>query len=83
MNLKCSGSLPAFLLIILHPLSMNNAINGRAWSGSVRILPLEPRQSVEIGVASLPDIPPAAKAFLSFLKSHPAFAMHGTDPSFS
>lgn len=64
-------------------LSMNNAINGRAWSGSVRILPLEPRQSVEIGVASLPDIPPAAKVFLLFLKSHPAFAMHGTDPSFS
>ena len=64
-------------------LSMNNAINGRAWSGSVRILPLEPRQSVEIGVASLPDIPPAAKVFLLFLKSHPAFAMHGTDPGFS
>ena len=64
-------------------LSMNNAINGRAWSGSVRILPLEPRQSVEIGVASLPDITPAAKVFLLFLKSHPAFAMHGTDPSFS
>ena len=50
-------------------LSMNNAINGRAWSGSVRILPLDPPQSVEIGIASLPDLSPAARAFLSFLKS--------------
>ena len=50
-------------------LSMNNAINGRAWSGSVRILPLDPPQSVEIGIASLPDLSPAARAFLSFLKA--------------
>ena len=50
-------------------LSMNNAINGRAWSGSVRILPLDPPQSVEIGIASLPDLSPAAQAFLSFLKA--------------
>ena len=50
-------------------LSMNNAINGRAWSGSVRILPLDPPQSVEIGIASLPDLSPAARAFLSFLEA--------------
>ena len=52
-------------------LSMNNAINGRAWSGSVRILPLDPPQSVEIGIASLPGLSPAARAFLSFLEAQP------------
>ena len=54
-------------------LSMNNALNGRAWSGKVRILPLDPPQNVEIGVASLPGLSLAAKAFLLFLRSHPAF----------
>ena len=58
-------------------LSMNNAINGRAWSGSVRILPLDPPQSVEIGIASLPDLSPAARAFLSFLKAQPFLIQHG------
>lgn len=51
-------------------LSMNNAINGRAWSGSVRILPLDPPQTVEIGIATMPSITPAAKNFFTFLKSH-------------
>ncbi len=51
-------------------LSMNNAINGRAWSGNVRILPLDPPQIVEIGIASLSDPVPAAEKFFSFLKSH-------------
>ena len=49
-------------------LSMNNAINGRAWSGSVRILPLDPPQTVEIGVAALRDLSPAARRFLDFLR---------------
>ena len=49
-------------------LSMNNALNGRAWSGSVRILPLDPPQSVEIGVASLRGLSPAARTFLDFLR---------------
>lgn len=35
-------------------LAMNNALNGRAWSGGVRILPLDPPQIVEIGAATLP-----------------------------
>ena len=48
-------------------ISMNNAINGQAWSGAVRILPLDPPQMVEIGIASLPDATPAAKTFLQFL----------------
>lgn len=51
-------------------LSMNNAINGRAWSGNVRILPLDPPQIVEIGIASLPNLSPAAKTFFAFIKSH-------------
>ena len=51
-------------------LSMNNAINGRAWSGNVRILPLDPPQIVEIGIASLPNLSPAAKIFFAFVKSH-------------
>ena len=51
-------------------LSMNNAINGRAWSGNVRILPLEPPLTVEIDVASLPSLAPAAQKLLMFLKSN-------------
>ncbi len=51
-------------------LSMNNALNGRSWSGNVRILPLDPPQTVEIGAASLPEPAPAAKTFLDFLKLH-------------
>ncbi len=46
--------------------SMNNAINGRAWSGNVRILPLDPPQIVEIGIASLPNLATAANQFLQF-----------------
>ena len=48
-------------------ISMNNALNGLALSGTVRILPLDPPQTVEIGVASLPDAAPAARRFLEFL----------------
>ena len=51
-------------------LAMNNALNGRAWSGGVRILPFDPPQIVEIGVATLPDLSPAARTFLEFLKPH-------------
>ena len=50
--------------------SMNNAINGRAWSGNVCILPLEPPQIVEIGIAALPDLPPATRTFFSFMEAH-------------
>lgn len=42
-------------------LSMNNAINGRAWSGNVRILPLDPPQKVEIGIACLDGLSPARR----------------------
>ncbi len=49
-------------------LSMNNALNGRVWSGNVRILPLDPPQIVEIGAATLPDLAPAARTFFAFVK---------------
>lgn len=41
-----------------------------AWSGNVRILPLEPPQKVEIGIASLPELSPVAEKFFSFMKPH-------------
>lgn len=51
-------------------LSMNNAINARAWSGRVRILPLDPPQTVEIGIASARELSPAARTFLRFLRPY-------------
>ena len=51
-------------------LSMNNAMNGRAWSGAVRVLPLDPPQSVEIGIASGKNPTPAAEKFLEYLKTY-------------
>lgn len=57
------ASLPAF------PVStFANAINGRAWSGNVRILPLAPPQKVEIGIACLDGLSPAAETFFEFLR---------------
>lgn len=50
-------------------ISMNNAINGRAWTGKVRALPLNPSQSVEIGIASHTNPTPAAARFLKFLRT--------------
>ena len=61
--------------------SMNNAINGRAWSGKVRILPLDPPQTVEFGIASLPDLVPAAEKFLMLLKERmEEFRVDGMKP---
>lgn len=51
-------------------ISMNNAINGRAWSGNVKILPLEPEQEVEIGVASLQELSTIGRAFLEYMKEN-------------
>ena len=51
-------------------ISMNNAINGRRLSGSVCIMPLEPKQRIEIGVASLAEGSPAAGTFLSYMCDH-------------
>lgn len=51
-------------------LSMNNALNGLSWSGSVRILPLDPPQPVQIGIAAAECLSPAARTFLTFLHPH-------------
>ncbi len=51
-------------------LSMNNAVNGRLWSDGVKILPLDPPQYVEIGIASRADASPAARRFLDFLRPY-------------
>lgn len=48
-------------------ISMNNHLNGLARSGRVRILPLDPPQLIEIGIAHLSDASPAAQTFLDFL----------------
>ncbi len=48
-------------------ISMNNAINSAGREGTVQILPLDPPQDVEIGVASLSDRSLAAKRFLAFM----------------
>lgn len=50
-------------------ISMNNAINSSAAGQAVKVLPLEPRQMVEIGIASSHQRSPAADAFLQYLIS--------------
>lgn len=49
-------------------ISMNNAINSLARSGNVRIMPLDPPQTVELGIAYPSDASPAARAFLDFIR---------------
>ncbi len=50
-------------------ISMNNHINSYLWNGTVKHLPLEPNQSMDIGLAHEKNIAPAAKKFLEFLKN--------------
>lgn len=50
-------------------IAMNNALNGRGFEESVKILPLSPRVYVEIGIATLHDMTPAAAAFSNFVKT--------------
>lgn len=72
-NLKFStmDSLATYSMVVAGlGLAMNNALNGRAFAGGVRILPLDPPQIVEIGAATLPDLSPAARTFLDFLEPH-------------
>lgn len=51
-------------------LSMNNAINGRLWAGNVKILPLVPPQTVEIGIAAQSTFSPAAQRFFTFMEPY-------------
>lgn len=49
-------------------ISMNNQINSHLWNGSVKHLPLQPNQPVEIGLAYQKKITPAAELFLNEIK---------------
>lgn len=49
---------------------MNNALNGLGRTGAVRMLPLDPPQTVSIGIASLHDASPAARTFLRFAEPY-------------
>lgn len=51
-------------------LSLNHEFNAKSWTGSVRMLPVDPPQIVRIGVAYLPDINYASMKFLEVLKEH-------------
>ena len=48
-------------------LAMNNAINSQPWTRNIKILPLDPPQIVQIGIAVTQDPTPAVKTFLDFL----------------
>lgn len=50
---------------------VNNRINTRAWSGTVKILPLDPPQWIEIGIAYPSRPMPAADRFAKFLRESP------------
>lgn len=50
-------------------ISMNNQINSHLWNGTVKHLPLEPEQVVEIGLAYGSQLTPAAKLFLEYMKT--------------
>lgn len=52
-------------------ISMNNRLNHIEGRGLVRELPLDPRQTVEIGIASALQMSPAAEAFLDFIGTNP------------
>ena len=51
-------------------ISLNNGLNADGWQGKVVIKPLDPPQSVIIGIAvpSMNLISPAAKKFVAFTK---------------
>lgn len=46
---------------------INNKINSHHISTNIKLLPLDPPQSVELGIAYLEDLSPAAKTFIKFI----------------
>jgi len=50
-------------------ISMNNALNGISGNGNVQVLPLDPPQTVEVGIAASPDRTMAVRAFFDFIKA--------------
>lgn len=51
-------------------ISMNNRLNGQDWKGGVKILPLDPAKTIEIGIASPKDSAPAARRFTDFIRGY-------------
>lgn len=51
-------------------ISMNNQINSHLWNGTVKHLPLEPKQMVEIGLAYGSQLTPAAQLFLEYIRTN-------------
>jgi DNA-binding transcriptional LysR family regulator len=49
-------------------ISMNNALNRFEGNGAVKVLPLSPPQTVEIGIAVSHERTPATAAFLAFIR---------------
>lgn len=49
-------------------ISMNNRLNGQGWTGGVRILPLDPPKTMEIGIAFPQNAAPAARRFAAFVE---------------
>jgi DNA-binding transcriptional LysR family regulator len=53
-------------------ISLNDGLNADGWNGNVVIKPLDPPQTIMIGIAvpSMDILSPAAKKFVSFSKNH-------------
>ncbi len=53
-------------------ISLNNGLNADGWNGNVVIKPLDPPQTVTIGIAvpSMDILSPASRRFVSFVKNH-------------
>jgi DNA-binding transcriptional LysR family regulator len=49
---------------------LNNSLNSKDLNGAVTVLPLDPPQKVEIGIAIQSSMSPAAKRFIEFAKAH-------------
>lgn len=49
-------------------LSIENRLTASKWIGNVKVLPLEPSDTVEIGVAMLKELTPAASKFMNFVR---------------
>ena len=51
-------------------ISMNNEINSKQWAGKIQMLPLNPSQKIEIGIAAAQELSPACTAFLNFARPY-------------
>lgn len=63
-------------------ISMNNRLNGGDWTEGIKILPLDPPKTVEIGIASLKQAAPAALRFSAFIREYLTKHADHTDGTF-